>query len=353
MIPNMPTTPAPARKARPIEDSLLTNIQSLLNPTTASLNEADTNAASLAFASGVPGSSGFGQNQQLVLRDSEQRQRLQQAADLYEPIAQRESAETLARESQAGEDRRLATSGQQAMERLQLSEAGQTERLTSQQAADARRQILEGDQAMERLNASNAFTSSQQGGELASRERIAQMGISADTARQAISEAGLASRLSSQQASELQQAILRGDQARQLQILQDSGADARQASALANSLQQIRLQGQNQLANTQLSGQQSTINTILAAYLNPNRNTGAGGGTGGGGIPGMRDNPDRFSSSGSTSLAMNGIYNPIPSLATPAPRRSGTPTIDTAAVDRLLAQFGISGGAGTASYYPR
>lgn len=162
--PAAPTNPAPDLKA-----GLLANIAKLMNPTAESLAESDNRAAAQNLASGMPGQSAFGQNRGLVLRDSEQRARLAQANEMYQPFLQRESAEGIAANAQAGEDRRQALAGEQALERLRLSESGESARLDDQQENALKMQAIEGEQAMLRLNA-------QQNGN----ERLQRMGDQSD-----------------------------------------------------------------------------------------------------------------------------------------------------------------------------
>lgn len=340
-----------------LKAGLLANIARLMNPTAQSLAESDTNAAQASLASGVPAASQFGANRQLVLRDSEQAARVKLANDMYQPLLQIESSEKIAAEGQAGEDRRLAVSGQQAMERLRLSESGESARLSSQQAAALQQQAIEGEQAMARLNASNVAESGRQATDLASRERIqtqeigsreniarmgidiARMGIDADTARQAVSEAGLNSRLSTQASQELQLAIVRGDQARQLQILSDAGADNRQVLALQNALQQQRLQGEQQMRLQQAGNQADIQRQILAAYLQPQQIAASPG------APAQyRQLTDPFTGVGSVQEI---------SPASPArPARTTSPALDSGMLDRLLAQYGIMPSPNL-SQYPR
>lgn len=320
-----------------LKAGLLANIAKLMNPTAQSLAESDTNAAQASLASGVPAASQFGANRRLVLRDSEQAARTKLANDMYQPLLQMESSERIASESQSGEDRRLATSGQQAMERLRLSEAGESERLSSQQAAALRQQAIEGEQAMARLNVSNAAESGRQTVDLASRERIAGQQITADAARQAISEAGLTARLSTQASNELQLAILRGDQARQLQVLQDAGADNRQVLALQNALEQTRLQGANQLQAAALNNQGDVQRQILAAYLQPQQ------------IGATPAQPARYADTLNPFAGMQ--PGPMISSGTPAqPARTVSPNLSSGVLDRLLAQYGIAAAPNLSQY---
>ncbi len=308
-----------------LKSGLLAQIQKLMNPTAQSLAESDTNAAAANLASGVPGASQFGQNRGLVLRDSEQQKRLKLASDLYQPLLQIESSEKIAANSQAGEDRRLAESGRQARERLEISERGEGERLSAQQAQQLKLQALEGEQAMARLNATNQFESGRQGEEIASRERIANAGISADMARQAMSEAGLNARLSQSAQNEMQQAILRGDQARQLQLLQDAGANERQILQLQNALEQQRIQGEQQMRVQSAGAGNNARQAILEASLRTQPNT---------------TSPARPATYADTYSRFNGMQ-PGPQIAPATPPRN-TGTINSSTLDRLLAQYGVT-----------
>lgn len=131
---------APANTLGDLQSGILAQIGKLSSPTPQSLAESDFNAAAVNLGSGVPFNSAFGQNRQLVLRDSEQRARLQQAADLLNPSLNRASAE-----SQAAAER------QAALERLNISEGGQTTRQGLQLQNALKMQGIEGEQAMQRL----------------------------------------------------------------------------------------------------------------------------------------------------------------------------------------------------------
>jgi len=149
-----PKTTTTTNAAPDLKAGLLANIAKLMNPTAESLAESDNRAAAQNVASGMPGQSAFGQNRGLVLRDSEQRDRLKQANEMYQPFLQRESAEGIAASGQAAETQRQILAGEQAMERLRLSESGESARLSQKEAADLKLQALEGEQAMMRQTAS-------------------------------------------------------------------------------------------------------------------------------------------------------------------------------------------------------
>lgn len=290
----------------------------LLNPSTA---DADYAAAGLNLASGIPGSN-FGANRQLILRDSEQQARLMDAARILEPYQQRASSENIAAQAQAGEDRRLAVSGQQAMERLQAEQSGAMERLTAQQRGELERQALEGNQAASRLATQEAGETSRlgivQGGET-SRQ---QAQIEAQRAAQAISEAGLASRLSAEAANALQLAILRGDQATAQQLLEQAGATTLQRERLAASLRETQIQGQNQLRNTLVSG-------LLA-------NAGREGSVRGGSAP-------TTSTYFQELLPPPSIGQPTVGSVRPGTTTSSGPSRAISSIDRILSHYGLSG----------
>jgi hypothetical protein len=134
------STRKPANSLGDLQSGILSQIGKLSSPTPQSLAESDFNAAAANLGSGVPFNSAFGQNRRLVLRDSEQRARLQQAADLLNPSLNRASAE-----SQAAAER------QAALERLNISEGGQTTRQGLQLQNALKMQGIEGEQAMQRL----------------------------------------------------------------------------------------------------------------------------------------------------------------------------------------------------------
>lgn len=123
-----------------LQAGILSQVAKLSSPTPQSLAESDFNAAAANLGSGVPFNSAFGQNRQLVLRDSEQRARLQQAADLLNPSLNRASAEA---QAQAERDA--------ALQRLNISEGGASSRQAAQLANALQMQGIEGEQAMQRL----------------------------------------------------------------------------------------------------------------------------------------------------------------------------------------------------------
>lgn len=123
-----------------LQAGILAQIGRLSSPTTESLAESDFNAAAANLGSGVPSNSAFGQNRRLVLRDSEQRARLKEAAALLDPSLNRAS-----QEAQAAADREAA------LQRLNISEGGESSRQASQLANALKMQGIEGEQAMQRL----------------------------------------------------------------------------------------------------------------------------------------------------------------------------------------------------------
>jgi hypothetical protein len=350
-----------------LSGSVMENIKRLLAPTPQSLAESDTNAAQASLASGVPAASQFGANRQLVLRDSEQRARTQQGAQLLEPYLTRDSSERIAANAQAGEDRRLAVSGQQAMERLQLSEAGQTQRLSMSEKAALERAMLEGQQAMERLQVSEGGQNTRQqqsieaqyglqSNDLASRENLQNNQISAEAARQALSEAGLDRRLSSNQQAEMAQAVLRGDQQRQLQIMQEAGLDSRQAAQIAAQLNLADKNNANQLAAIDRTGANQARNTILQHYLTPEpARAGVGGAAAGGRLPAgvyIENNLSPVDSRGNATEPVR-YRNADGSLYTgqeqSTPRGGGLSKFD---LDALLANYGIKPSFNLLGAYP-
>lgn len=130
------------------------NIDYLLNPY-AALNETRTNAAEANLGAGVQGS-GFGSGTTSKLLDSERIARFQLGHSMLEPYLQREFQGSQAAADRQARLNEIAAQGAQALQQLQISEAGQSARLTQQEQAALQRQILSGQQAMQQLQLQEA-----------------------------------------------------------------------------------------------------------------------------------------------------------------------------------------------------
>lgn len=144
---------APALAAGPGTDVLSganrANIAQLFDPRFGR-DETINRGAENAIAGGW-GEGGFGLNQTNRLLDSERKANFELGAKLLEPYLARESAASLQASDQAARLQQIAAEGAQALQRLQLSEAGQTARLNAEQAGALQRAVLAGNQAMQQL----------------------------------------------------------------------------------------------------------------------------------------------------------------------------------------------------------
>jgi hypothetical protein len=134
------------------------NIDFLLNPNFNTF-ETDTNAAEAAVGGGVAGS-GFAGNVRNNMLDSERIRRMQLGNQMLEPYLQRDFQAGQGAADRASALQRAILEGNQAMERLQLSEAGQTARLSQAQRAEMERLAEQGRQAMQQLSIREAGESS-------------------------------------------------------------------------------------------------------------------------------------------------------------------------------------------------
>lgn len=113
------------------------------------------NMASAENALGT-GSGGFAANSRLKLLDSEKLRRQQIGNQMLDPYLTRQHQASLQTQSEAARMREIAEEGRLAMERLQLSESGEGERLSARLKAELEQQILAGNQAMDRLRLSES-----------------------------------------------------------------------------------------------------------------------------------------------------------------------------------------------------
>ncbi len=128
------------------------NIEWLLNPSF-DTSEVFRNSAERGVGSGTSGS-GFGLNNKALMLDSEKIARAKLGHELLDPYLNRDSNERMAAAANQNRLDGIAAEGAAAMERLRLSEAGLSSRLSEQQKADLQLQILRGQQAQDlaRLN---------------------------------------------------------------------------------------------------------------------------------------------------------------------------------------------------------
>lgn len=145
--PSSPVNPGGASQDR-------VNIDYLLNPY-AALNETRTNAAEANLGAGVAGS-GFGSGTTAKLLDSERIERFKLGHQMLEPYLQREFQGSQAAADRQARLNEIAAQGAQALQQLQISEAGQTARLTQQERSALERQVLSGQQAMQQLQLQEA-----------------------------------------------------------------------------------------------------------------------------------------------------------------------------------------------------
>lgn len=130
------------------------NINYLLNPYY-DTSETRTRGAEQNLGQGVSGS-GFGSGTTNRLLESEKIARFQLGHQMLEPYLQRSFQAQQAANDRQARLNEIAAQGAQAMQQLQLSEAGQTSRLNSQEQAALQRQILSGQQAIQQLNLQQA-----------------------------------------------------------------------------------------------------------------------------------------------------------------------------------------------------
>lgn len=161
------------------------NFLTNLNPNT---YDPDTASAQRALTGG-----GFSGARQYLERDKDRRGRFQEAL----PFLQLKQQSALQTQGEQAALNRDIEAGRAAMERLQLSERGETERLTMQEAARMRELIQQGNDAMNRLQIENQYAGQRQLQEGATRERLLGVESRYATERQ---NADIASRERMQQA---------------------------------------------------------------------------------------------------------------------------------------------------------
>lgn len=297
----------------------------ILNPDI-DFTETDTLAAGQALGSGLSGSQFAGINN-LRLRDSERMNRITLGNQLLNPFLDREQATELEGSRQAGEDRRLAVSGQQAMERLAAEQSGNLQLADREERARLNQLAQEGAQAMARLQLTEGGETVRQGAAIAGQQQNVQSQIAAQSARDAIEQSGLDRRLGTEAAARLQLAILQGDQNAQEALLREAGLNARQREATAANLEQSRLNAQNDLLRTLISID--------------------GSGTRGGGSTARGTGVTQLSSTlpaGRPNVVgtTGGAFNPTARPGTAAPSSGGSTNRYTSYINNILRGYGLS-----------
>lgn len=125
------------------------NIDFLLNPAFNTF-ETETNAAEKAVAGGTSGSSWAG-NVRSNMLDSERIKRMTLGNQMLEPYLSREHSSAESAANRANQIQLAIMEGNQAMERLRLSEAGQTARLSQSERARLEEIAAQGRQSMQEL----------------------------------------------------------------------------------------------------------------------------------------------------------------------------------------------------------
>lgn len=130
------------------------NVNTLFDPNFGR-TETQTNAAENALAGGFSGS-GYASGQQARLLDSERKANMLLGHQILDPYLQRQQQSALESQQEQARLNEIAAQGAQALQQLQISEAGQGARLSQELAARLQQQVLEGQQAMQRLTLSEA-----------------------------------------------------------------------------------------------------------------------------------------------------------------------------------------------------
>lgn len=153
---NSDSAPAPSGGATVggLSATDLGNINNIFDPNFGR-RDAQQDAAQNAVGSGW-GGGGFAHNQGLVLTDREKKGNWELGHKMLEPYLAREHDTNINTANNAARLQQIAAEGAAALQRLQLSEAGQTARLNTEQAAALQRQIVAGQQAMQQLTLKEA-----------------------------------------------------------------------------------------------------------------------------------------------------------------------------------------------------
>lgn len=130
------------------------NIDFLLNP---NFDQTETrmNAAEANLGSGLAGS-GFAQGTTNRMLDSERIARLKLGHEILDPYLNREAAERLQSQQNQARLNEIAAQGAQALQQLQLQEAGLATRQSAAEQARLREIAAQGNQAMQQLQLQEA-----------------------------------------------------------------------------------------------------------------------------------------------------------------------------------------------------
>lgn len=197
IVPTGPSVPGAIPQGNPALPSYLSptssaNLKSgidwLLNPNP-DLSEVDTRAAEKALGGGYSGSN-FGNLGRYLMRDSEKIRRLQLGQQLLQPYQEREFQAAESTKAQNAAMQQAVLVGQQAMERLKLSEAGETARLTQAEEAAMKQLIEQGKQAGQRLTQELANRTALSQAEIQAKLQQQAMGDQAALGRTLVSEVG-------------------------------------------------------------------------------------------------------------------------------------------------------------------
>lgn len=173
-------SPAAAGASAPVSPQAqdMANISYILNPNF-DTSEIESNAAENAVAGGF-GGSGFGGGQKLKLLESEKINRFQTGHNLLEPYNQRSFQAAQAEADRLARLNEIAAQGAQAMQQLQLQEAGQTARASASERAAMDRQIEQGRQAMVQLQLTEAGSNNRLTQSIAGNQANTRLNIAGD-----------------------------------------------------------------------------------------------------------------------------------------------------------------------------
>ena len=151
------------------------NIGYILNPQF-DTSETEMRAAEQNAGQGVSGS-GFGSGTTARLLESEKLARFKLGHEMLEPYQERAATASNLATANAARLNEIAAQGAQAMQQLQLSEAGQTARLNSEQAARLQQIALSGQQAMAELQLRESGENARLGRQIGAQENIARLNL--------------------------------------------------------------------------------------------------------------------------------------------------------------------------------
>lgn len=142
----------------------LGNVSTLFDPTFGR-DTALTHAAENAVGGGW-GSGGFAGGQAMNLTSDERKANMLLGHQILEPYLQREADAQKQAEAEKARLNEIAAQGAQALQQLQLSEAGQTARLNSAQQAALQQLAIQGQQAMDQLRLKETGATARQQAEI-------------------------------------------------------------------------------------------------------------------------------------------------------------------------------------------